>query len=226
MDRRRFLAFSGTMMPMVGLLASGCRGRQYAHVLSHDQADLVGSHSAGAETFNPLVDEAVARLLGRQQVVAHEVAFSGAPPLPRRICFVGVENHSSEELGDFNAQLYEQIDSQILGSQQFQPISRRFVDVGLREARLRPDQLLMPDNMRVFSAVLERQGQPFDYLLFAKLTSGTTESNRDYQRDYLLTLELIDVRNGQYDKESAKVRKGYHHSRIGKWSKYNIFSRG
>ncbi len=58
-----------------------------------------------------------------------------------------------------------------------------------------------------------------------KLTSGTTESNHDYQRDYVLTLEVVDVQSGAYDKESAKVRKGYHKSRLGKWRKYNPFTR-
>jgi hypothetical protein len=100
------------------------------------------------------------------------------------------------------------------------------VAVGLKETRLRPDDLFMPDNARVFAAVLEQQGQPFDYLLFAKLTSGTTHDNHDYQRDYLLTLELVDLQTGQYDKESARIRKGYHKSRLGKLRKYNPFARG
>ena len=58
--------------------------------------------------------------------------------------------------------------------------------------------------------------QPFDYLLYAKLTSGTTQQNGDYQRDYLLTLELVNIHNGEFLKESAKLRKGYHHSWLGR----------
>ena len=61
--------------------------------------------------------------------------------------------------------------------------------------------------------------------MFGKLTSGTTESNHDYQRDYLLTLELVNVQTGHYDKEAAKIRKGYHPSRIGKWRKFNPFTK-
>jgi hypothetical protein len=79
--------------------------------------------------------------------------------------------------------------------------------------------------MRLFSAVLEKQGQPFDYLMYAKLTSGTTEKNHNYQRDYLLSVEMIDIHSGHYDKELAKVRKGYHKSRLGKWRNYNPFTR-
>jgi len=143
----------------------------------------------------------------------------------KRVCFIGVENRSIEELGDFKEQIYEQIDSQILQAPSFEPISRRYVEAGLIETRLRPDSLFMPQNMQMFTAAMQRQGQPFDYLMFAKLTSGTTESNQDYQRDYVLTLEVVDVQSGAYDKESAKIRKGYHKSRLGKWRKYNPFTR-
>ncbi len=185
---------------------------------------MVGSHTAGAATFNPLINEAVAKLLGRQQMQLQQVSFAG-PVVPKRICFIGVENRSVEELGDFKEQIYEQIDSQLLQSSKFNPISRRVVDAALWESRLRPDSLFIPDNMRLFTAVMEQQGQPFDYLLYARLTSGTTHNNHDYQRDYLLTLEMVNVQTGQYDKQSAKIRKGYHHSQLGKWRNYNPFTR-
>jgi hypothetical protein len=70
--------------------------------------------------------------------------------------------------------------------------------------------------MRDFSAAMERQGQPFDYLLYATITSGTTHSNRDYQRDYLLTLEMVNIRDGSYDKEAAELSKGYNVSAMAK----------
>lgn len=223
MERRDFLRWGLAAAPFS--FAIGCRSHQFGHVIKDDQADMVGSHSAGAETFNPLINESVAKLLGRQETQLHAVSYHNGPPAPKRICFVCVENRSIEELGDFKEQIYEQIDSQILQTPMFDPVSRRFVDAALYETRLRPDSLFLPENMRLFMAALEQQGQPFDYLLYAKLTSGTTENNQDYQRDYLLTLEMVNVHTGQYDKESAKVRKGYHHSRAGKWLNYNPFTR-
>lgn len=219
MDRRQFLS-----QAMIGATCfySGCRGHQYGHVLKDDQADMVGSHAAGAETFTPLVDEAVAKLLSRQETAFHQVSQNElpAPLAPKAICFLGVENKSAEELHDFKDQLYERIDSQILASQQFRAISRRYVEAALRETRLRPDSLVIPENMRTFSAVLEQQGQPFEYFLYATLTSGTTPNNASYQRDYLLTLELTNLQTGEYDKESAVVRKGYHKSKLGKIWQY------
>jgi hypothetical protein len=199
----------------IGVSLLGCKGYQYARVIKPGDKQMVGSHAAGQETFQPLIDEAVGKLLGRHEPDAHvQVSTMGEtlPPPKMHVCFVGVENKTAEEIGDFKEQIYESIDSKLIESSTFAPVSRRYVEAGLREARLRPDQLFIPDNMRMFVAIMEQQGQPFDYLLFAKLTSGTTRENKDYQRDYLLTLELVDIRNGQQDKQSASISKGYHHS--------------
>lgn len=199
----------------------GCRGKQHAHVLKPNDADMVGSHTAGAETYKPLIEESVGKLLGRQ-ADSTEVQQAGLGPdgACKRICFVGVENRSAEEIGDFKEQIYEIIDSHIAGSGAFKPVSKRFVDAALQETRLRPDNLFLPNNQRMFAAALEQGGQPFDYLLFAKITSGTTGSNGDYQRDYVLTLDLVNINTGDYDKESATLRKGYHKSALGKLKHY------
>lgn len=205
------------MIGGVVLVIAGCRASQFARVIQPGEREMVGSHQAGQETFEPLIDEAVAKLLGRHCQPPLEVQSAQAEPLPlpsKRVCFVGVENRTAEELGDFKEQIFELIDSKLLASDEFKPISRRYVDAGLRETRLRPDELFVPGNLRSFVGVMEQQGQPFDYLLFAKLTSGTTRENHDYQRDYLLTLELVDLQTGQQDKQTASLSKGYHHSRL------------
>ena len=36
------------------------------------------------------------------------------------------------------------------------------------------------------------------------------------QRDYLLTMEMINVRSGEYDKQSATLTKSYHQTRLGR----------
>ena len=188
---------------------------------------MVGSHAAGGETYKPLIDEAVAKLLSRHGPPPHMLASQGGPPpgVVARVCFVAVENKSAEEIGDFKDQIYQQIDSRILDSRVFQSISKRFVDAGLSQVRIRPDQLFVPENMRIFAAIMEQQGQPFDYLLYATITSGTTRENKDYQRDYLLTLEMVNVQNGEYDKQSATLSKGYHHSRWSRFASTNPFKK-
>ena len=187
---------------------------------------MVGSHVAGSETWQPLIDESVAKLLGRHSTEIVPAGYQGdVPPPARRVCFIGVENKSIEEIGDFKEQIYQHIDTKILESQAYQPISRRFVEAGLMESRLRPAELFIPQNMRLFSEVMERQGQPFDYLLYATITSGTTRSNADYQRDYLLTLEMVNVRSGKYEKESAALSKGYNVSAMAKIKNFNPFGK-
>ncbi len=219
MDRRAFLCSSRAAFALlpVSLLASGCRGKQHAHILDDNDDDMVGSHTAGSAVFEPLVQEAVGRLLGKEMNGIQQVALNEGAAQPKSICFVGVENRSAEELGDFKEQLFEIIDASISSSMAFSTISRRYVEAGLRETRLRPDDLFQKRNQRFFQETMEAQGQPFDYLLFAKITSGTTESNgTDYQRDYLLTMELVNIHNGRNNKQQAKIRKGYHKSVLGR----------
>jgi hypothetical protein len=215
----RFL-LGGLALPLLTVIGNGCRSSQFAHILKDQQRDMVGSHVAGAETFNVLVEESVAKLLGRQS--AECVDPSTGQPIRKRICFVGVENKSIEDIGDFKDQLFEQIDSAVASSDQFDVISARYVENGLRQLRLMPGDLMVASHRQAFQNVMQQSNQPFNYLLFGKLTSGTTTSNQSYQRDYVLTLELVDVADGSFDKESAKLRKGYHKSYFSKLSKYGL----
>jgi hypothetical protein len=218
MNRRQFLGSCGPILGGAALALTGCR--QYGHVLHDDKPDMVGSNRAGAETFKPLVEESVGKLLARQAPV---IPTGGVPPaIPKKICFVGVENQSAEELCDFKDQLCEIIDNRIVQSGAFQPVSRRFVQEALRELRLRPEELFVPAKQRMLIDLLERGGHPFDYLLFAKLNSGTTQNNSSTQRDYLLTLELVDLHTGGTCKEFATIRKGYHKSHLGKLANYGV----
>jgi hypothetical protein len=207
----------------IGIAVYGCRGYQYGHLVKPHQEDMVGSHAAGSEVYKPLVDEAVARLLATCEPLPSSPNEYDDLPGSCKICFVGIENKSSEELGDFKDQLYEMIDTQINRSGQFDAVSRRMVDAALIETRMRPDSLLVPGNMQLFTSVLQRNGQPVDYLMFAKLTSGTTQRNSSTQRDYLLTLEVVDTRTGAYRKEQAEIRKGYHTSPLGKMANYSLW---
>ncbi|MBM3964564.1 MAG: penicillin-binding protein activator LpoB [Planctomycetes bacterium] len=220
--RRREWLTGFSVVSLASLL--GCRGYQYGHIVKPQSENLVGSHKGGAEVFDPLVDEAVAKLLARQHEGDCPVGPDGQP-IKKSICFVGIENKMSEDIGDFKDQLYEQIDSKILESDTFQSISRRMVDAALFETRLRPDSLFIPDNQALFASVLQRQGIPIDYLLYARLTSGTTVRNSSSQRDYLLTLELTNIHTGFADKQSSEIRKGYHKTAMGKVWNYNPFTR-
>ena len=224
MRRREFLRTSAIGLFSVGLLAeSGCRSNQTAEVVKPGDKTMVGSHTAGAETYEPLVDQSLERLLARHSQGVQPAGYAPgvSQPGPMRICFVGVQNKSSEEMGDFKEQLFEQIDTRILSSHVYQAISRRFVEAGLQQCRLRPEELFIPQNMQAFTQTMQQMQQPFDYLLFATITSGTTRSNKDYQRSYLLTLEMINIQNGTADKESAEITKKYNVSAMAKIKNWN-----
>jgi hypothetical protein len=209
--RRQFL------LAGVAAVIGGCKSTQHAEVRDPAKPDMVGSHQAGTETFKPLVEKAMGDLLARHAVPPIQTA-SGEmlPPAQKRICFIRVENKSSEEIGDFKDQLYQIIDLHITNSGVFAPVNSRFVSAGLAQLRLNPDALMIGNNMRSFAAVMEQQGQPFDFMLYATLTTGTTRDNKETQKDYLLTLELVNVHDGSYDKQAATLSKGYYHSMTAK----------
>lgn len=196
---KRFLVF--TMIFSVLLVFSACK-TQTGSVLRPGSKELVGSHKAGQEVYKPLVEESVGRLLGADQR-------QGTGPAPKKICFVGVENFTAEEMGDYKEQLYEMIDTAISASGQYISISRRYVEPAIRAERFRMDDLFVPENQRKLQAALEKEGQPFEYLLFAKVTSGTTVDNKDSQRDYRLSLELININDGSSIKEGCDLSKAY-----------------
>ncbi len=183
----------------------------------------VGSHAAGAETWEPLIEDAVTRLLGRScetiQQASHTTTSDGRM-LTRSVCFVGIENRSSEPIGDFKEQIYDNIVTLVNRDPHFAMISRRYVEAAMTELRCSPENLVLPQKRRQLQTVLERDSQPVDYLLFAKITSGTTNSNGDYQRNYDLTLELLNVHTGEPLYERASIRKGYHKTVIGKLRHY------
>jgi hypothetical protein len=223
-----FFLLAAVMVLIAGMTVhSGCKSSR-GRIKHTAENDTIGSHKAGSAVFNPLINSAVAQLLAREQeqmvqpvVYQQQEMHGGVETIPpglgcKRICFVGVENKSIEELGDFKDHIYQTIDSQILQSEAFQPVSFRAIQAGLRETGLRADDLFLPNHRARFAQVMGQMGESFDYLLFATITSGTTRENRDMQRDYLLTLELVDLRSGRSIKESAELRKEYNRSFMGK----------
>ena len=221
MDRRRFIQTVGvsasTLLLTFGI---GCKGHQYAHVLKGGEEDMVGSHTAGAETWEPLIQGSVGQLLGREMGAVQLTSHEGVP-CKKRICFLHVDNRSAEEIGDFGDQIYQKVNTIINESDAFELVNVRAVKSGLQQAGLRPDDLYTPSARRKFAQIMEQEQEPIDYVLYATITSGTTKSNKkDYQRDYLFTLELVNLATGKTETESSEIRKGYHKSKLGKLKHY------
>jgi hypothetical protein len=190
------------------------------------ELNKVGSNRAGAEVYNPMVRDAAGKLLAKAAMEPiQQVSYNTDPQshaAKRKVCFISLENASMEELGDFKEHIKTAILEEISSSNQFEIVSDRAVTAGLRALSLRPDDLFMQENMRMFTSAMGRGGTPVDYLLFAKITSGTTKDNRDMQRDYKLTLELINTQTFVPVTVSTPMRKEYNNSvkgKVGNWFK-------
>ncbi|MDR1291770.1 MAG: penicillin-binding protein activator LpoB [Planctomycetaceae bacterium] len=195
--------------------------------MHRDEANMVGSNKAGSEVYNPIVHSTVDKLIGRvastgvQTVAYSSLLPSGVQPL--NVYFAGIENRSMEELGDFKEHLKASINERLARTDQIAIVSDRAVDAILRVLDLRADDLLIQDNMRNFASAMGENRSPVDYILFAQITSGTTESNRDMQREYKLTLKLIDTKKWTEFVESSQIRKEYNNSPKGKF--FNWFKK-
>lgn len=186
-----------------GLLAfSGCSGPS-GRLMTDEEDDYVGARTAGQETWDRLVEGSVGKLLNR--VVASNQGLAKT-----RVAFVGLENKSSEALGDWRDQLIATIATAINTSERFTMVSDRYVSAGLREARVNRDDLFLPKNQRAFAAALEQAGNPVEALLFASIQSGTTRGGGDVRQvKYSLTLELVDLATGEPVMEKVDIRKAY-----------------
>ena len=196
----------------------GC-ATQKGKIVDPNSSDRVGSHRAGSEIYDPAAQAAVAGLLEQAATkpimpedVGKTVAQIAEDRGVRKICFVGVENAGGEEMGDLREDLTETIRTMITQSDQFDVIDSRVVAAGLRETGLRVDDLLLPDKREHFANALGELNAPFDYILFAKVTTSTTRDNDDSQVKYNLTLDLVNVHTSASIRETVGLKKHYNRS--------------
>ena len=200
MNGNRWVYLAGWILAggmLVGCKASGGR------IMSESEEDYVDTGGAGAATYDRLINGAVGKLLTKYQPRADAAA------RPLSVAYVGVENASGEELGEWREQIQELIDTSINGFSGFRTISRRFLDAGLTETRLGVDDLFLPKHQRTLISALEAQGNPVDFLLFSKLTRGSTQGEGVTQRNYALSMELVDIETGENDRATEQLRKAF-----------------
>lgn len=174
-------------------------------IKGNDEGDLSDASKAGIETFNPLVVEAMNKLL-------HNHAIEERAQGKRAVAFIGVENKSAEEMRDARDAIYEIIDTYLVNEQAYTPVNHRFVEAAMRSTGMRPDDLFLKNGRDTFMSAVSKEGITPEYLLFATLTSLTSQGVGQDQRNYLLTLELVDANSGETSaKETAQIRKGYNH---------------
>lgn len=189
---------------LLALSMAACGGGPRGRLMSDSEEDQVGNRAAGAETWDRLVAGTVEKLLS-----SRAAAISGLGQ--KKIAVMPVENKSAEELGDWRDQLYEVIATSVNASERFRTISPEFLRVALTEARVSGDEVYLPRGRRAIAQALEQKGAPIEMLLRTTITTGTTNpGQRESQRNYGLTLVLIDIETGEeVNRSMVRVRKEY-----------------
>ena len=196
-------AWMAAFAAVVALLVTGCGGPQ-GRIKGEDEGSLVGAKKAGAATYNQLIEQTTQKLLDEHKARAKERTSK------MLICFIDVENRSAEELGENKEAIYELIDTVIIESGTYANVSRRYVDAALRETGLRADEIFLAKGRSKFMAVLGREGVVPEYLLWGKTTTLSTGGSEINEREYMLTMEMVDAKTGMVDaKKTARVRKEY-----------------
>lgn len=194
-------ALSGFLF--LGLALASCQSGRTGRIMADTDQDYVDIGGAGGAEYDRLIEGSVQRLL--RLPVAADIGLEKA-----KVVTLAVQNDSGEELGDWQESLYQLIDTSINRSGRFENISRRFVTAALKETGLRQEQLFIPKHQRTFLDMLERQGLPIEFLMFPTLTRGTTNAGQGTtQRNYELTLELVNVKTGNSDKVMERLRKEF-----------------
>jgi hypothetical protein len=187
-----------------GTLAAGCTGPS-ARVKSSDEGTLVDVNRGGTETYKDLIRNGVTALLEENRV---QLANAAQKPL---IAFVGVDNKSSEELGEFRAAMNNEITTALVNSRIYSMISMKAVDAAKRQSGLRDASDLTTAGPRdAFLSVLNKDGNPPQYLLFGEVTTMTSRGSDARERTYQLMLQLMDSSNGIIQSQKmVELRKEY-----------------
>jgi len=197
-------AVAALALAALGLGGSGCTGPT-ARMKGEDEGTLVDVRRGGAETYKKLIRDTVVALLDE-----HRLLLQGAAEKPL-VAFVGVENRSSEELGEFRSAMNNEITTALVNSRYYSMLSMRAVDAAKREANIRSiDDLATARGREAFISVLNRDGQPARYLLAGEVTTMTSRGSGEKERIYQLTLQMWDSSSGVIQSQKTEeVRKAY-----------------
>lgn len=173
-----------------------------AWIKEEDEPDLVGARKGDIPVFNQL------SLVTYDLLENHKGKVRAQGPMT--VAFVGIENKSAEEIRDIRDALYEVIDTILVNEETYVPVNRRYVEEAMRVTGQRPESLFLRAGREKFLQAVAAEGIAPDFLLFAVITSMTSEGVDEDQRDYQLTLEMVDANTGvTVAKETGRVRKGY-----------------
>ena len=190
------------VLPAVLLVSCGPK----AWMVREGDERLIGSSKAGGPVFDRLVKDTTESLLAKHQGLVR--ANAGSKML---IAFAGIINKSAEELGDIRHAIFENVETILFDSMYYDHVSRHFIDAALREANIRRvDDLFLESKRASFLRNLSKSARAPEFLLIATVTTQSTRGEGARERDYQLTLEMVNAKNGLIiAKETKRVSKGY-----------------
>lgn len=185
-----------------GLSLVSCASEE-AWLKSESDRDVIDSKRGGIQTYDTAVADAVGQLLEEHsgRIQASELW----------VAFVGIENKSSEELGEFREAVYENIDTALVNSENYRNVSRRYIETALREiGNPRIEDMFLPRVRASFVEAMGELGAVPDFLMFAKVTTKTSQDKKLKERVYQLTLEMVDAQSGEtVAKKTGDASKQY-----------------
>jgi hypothetical protein len=185
------------------LCLTACGGES-GRVKTANEGDLVGARKAGAETYNRLVEGAVKKLVDHVE---------RKPAAGKRfvIAFLPIDNEGAEELGDRRAATYEAAAQAVFDSGLFTMLDKDYIDTVVKKVGMRPKDLFLQEGIEKFLSVLRTDGKDPSYLLMANYTTLSTDGSGGVsQRDYQMTMRLVDSSSGEVvSRVTEKVRKEY-----------------
>lgn len=191
-----------SLLLLTGALGFTACSTPAARIKGEGEPDLVAARNMGVVVADQLT-------LVTEKLLANHWA-TGRAQGKMRVAFIGLENKSAEEIRDIREALYQTIDTILVNDQAYTPINQRYVDEAMRSAGLRPEGLFLRDGRQRFVEAVTREGLAPDYLLYGVITSMTSVGINEDQRNYQLTLELIDANTGEtVVKETGRVRKQF-----------------
>lgn len=184
--------------------AAACTGPS-ARMKTDDEGTLVDVSKGGTETYKELIRKGVLSLLE-----SHRKVLAGGAERPL-LAFVGIQNKSSEELGEFREAMSNEIETALVESGLYQVISMEAVNAAKRESNLRDvSDLTVARPREAFLSVLNKDGRAPQYILFGVSTTMSSQGISERERTYQLKLQMMDSSNGIVQTQKmVEVRKAY-----------------
>lgn len=172
-------------------------------VILDDRAELlVDARSAGMATYQQLQSRVMQRF-GANQAQADRFTEEW------RVVLVGVINDGAEPLHDMHQSLIAGVESEMFRTGRYQHVSHQVARGVLLRLGITPAYLFGHEEARNQMAEIVGKEKAL-FLLFLNVTTQTARAGGDMQREYQLTLTLVDAKTGEIVETAMQaVRKAY-----------------